>query len=140
MTDDFDSIPWSIAEGIYEGRPLYIRFRNFPSAFTRTSYPQRINIFWTMTEVGSEGLPLEFEFERLETFENRLVEAVEQDQHSLLSVVLTTNGQREFVFHTADVNGFLSRLTNLPQEASRSPIELHRFDDINWAYDASVIV
>lgn len=140
MTDDFDLIPWSIAVGIHEGKPLYIRSRNFPFTFTRASYPQRINIFWTMSEVGSEGLPLEFEFERLETFENRLVGAVEQDKHSLLSVVLTTNGQREFVFHTADVSGFLSRLKNMRQEDSRYPIELQRFDDVDWEYDSSVIV
>lgn len=93
-----------------------------------------------MTEVASEGLSLELEFERLEVFENRLVEAVEQDQHSLLSVVLTTNRQREFVFHTADVSGFLARLTNMPQERTRYPIKLQRFDDLDWEYDASVIV
>ena len=42
-------------------------------------------------------------------FEDRLVDAVEHDQHSILVGALTCNDQKEFIFHTADVTGFLER-------------------------------
>ena len=57
----------------------------------------------------------------------------------MLSVVLTCDGKREWVFHTADVPGFRTRLTDMPQEDERYPIELDRNDDPEWSYDASVV-
>ena len=43
-------------------------------------------------------------------------------------------GRREFVFHTADVAEFVQRLTNMPQEVERYPIDLLRNNDPDWAY------
>lgn len=136
---DFDSaFGWVGAEGEFEGRPLLVRFRQFPTTFNKASYPSRLNIFWKMREPEEWGLPTQFEMERLEAFENRLVEAVESDNHSILSVVLTCNGQREFVFHTSNPEGFLQRLTAMPQEQERYPIEIYHAEDPEWEYDATV--
>ena len=68
-----------------------------------------------------------------------MVEAIEHDSQSILSVVLTGNGEKEFVFHTADVELFLSRLTNMPQELGRYPITIIRNTDPEWDYLDSVI-
>jgi Family of unknown function (DUF695) len=136
---DLEIIPWAIGEGTYKGNPVIIRFRQFTDEFPRRTFPERINIFWMMDEPPACGMPSDSETERLHVFENRLVEAVEFDNHSVLSVVLTCNGQREFVFHTADVVGFLERLTNMPQEKDQYPVEIYRNDDPSWDYDESVI-
>jgi hypothetical protein len=92
-----------------------------------------------MLEKDENGWPNGSEFKRLSTFEDRLVEAVECDRQSILSVVLTCNGEKEFVFHTADVATFLSRLTNMPQEQERYPITTLRNTDPEWNYFDSVI-
>jgi len=126
--------PWALAAGEHEGSHLLIRFRQFPEDFARAQFPERINIFWRMYEPELNGLPTNQESQRLETFENRLVSAVERDGHSILSVVLTCAGRREFVFHTADVAEFVQRLTNMPQEVERYPIDLLRNNDPDWAY------
>jgi hypothetical protein len=133
-----DETKWTLVNGAYGGRKFLIRFRQFPPDFDRTKYPIRLNIFWLMSESSSVGLPLQSETVRLEQFEDRIVDAVEPDQHSVLSVVLTGDGQREFVFHTDDDSGFVERLSAMPQEAKPYPIEIRRFRDPDWKYDEGV--
>lgn len=136
MTFDF---LWVGAEGEYDGHPCLIRFRRIPKDFPRAKYPHHINITWRMSETHESGLPTEQEFDQTATFENRLVEAVEPDEHSILVAVLTCNGEKEFVFQTADPPGFMERLTNMPQENERYPISLERYDDPDWVYFDRVI-
>ena len=129
-----NSSAWTLLQKESDGRPLLIRFRQLDSAFARARLHERLNIFWIMNEADLNGLPTQAESDRLKVFENLLVEAVEHDGGSVLSAVLTCNGKREFVFYTADVAVFLARLTDMPQEEQRYPIELHRNDDSEWEY------
>lgn len=133
-----DSSHWSVATCDHEGRPLLVRYRGFASDFPREIYPERLNVIWTMSEQDENGLATDDESDRLTTFENRLVAALERTSAGVLSVVLTTGGQREFVFHTADRGDFLQRLTDMPQETERYPIEIHGNRDPEWVYDDEV--
>lgn len=92
-----------------------------------------------MYEPDEYGFPSETESQRLEIFEELLVQTVESDEHSILIAVLTCNGKREFVFQTADKAGFLKRLTNIPHESERYPIEIEAYDDPGWGYFEEVI-
>ena len=112
---DFDSIAWTGAEGMYGDHPLLIRFRELDETFPKGRYAVRLNVLWQMVESDVNGWPSDSEFEKLATFEDRLVEAVERDNQSILSIVLTYNSTKEFVFHSADEAVFLDRLTNMPQ-------------------------
>jgi Family of unknown function (DUF695) len=136
---NFDSLTWAGAESEYNNQLLLIRFREIPRAFPRSKYPERVNVFWEMGEVDENGLPTEDEFTRLETFENRLVDAVEPDAQSILVAALTCNGEKEFVFYTTEVSEFLQRLTNMPQEEERYPITIQKYDDPDWGYFDSVL-
>lgn len=131
---DFDSIPWLGADVDYNGRPLLIRLRQFAKEFPVSKYPERLNITWSMSEPDENGLPTDQEFERVAAFENRLVDAVEPDEQSILIGVLTCNGEKEFIFQTADPSEFLKRLTEMPQETERYPITIERYDDPEWDY------
>jgi len=135
----FDSLTWAGAEAEYDRHPLLIRFREIPQRFPKSKYPERLNVFWKMSEPDENGLATEEESHRLAAFEDYLVDSVERDGHSILVVVLTSNGEKEFVFHTADVPGFISRLNNIPQEEERFPITIQRFSDPDWTYFESVI-
>jgi hypothetical protein len=130
---DFDSIPWTLVDTDYNGRPILFRLREFPNDFPTADYPQRLNVTWSMFE-HENGLPTDQETERLTRFEDRLVDAVESDEQSILLGVLTCNGEREFIFHTADPSEFLQRLTEMPQETERYPLTIERYDDPEWAY------
>ena len=85
-----------------------------------------------MSETLEDGFPTKDELEKVHAFEDRLIEAVEHDEFAILSIVLTGNGQREFVFYTVDPQEFINRLTNMPQEEERYPIEIHCNEDPEW--------
>ncbi|HEX4085791.1 MAG TPA: DUF695 domain-containing protein [Chthoniobacteraceae bacterium] len=125
---------WSIAEGTHEGKPVIIRFRDLNQSFPRSKYPQRLNIFWTFAAPTTQGLPSSEDSSQAKSFEDRLINSVEGDGHSILSTVLTGKGQREFVFHTPEVKEFLRRLTEMPQEQKRYPIEVGHTEDPDWDY------
>ncbi len=135
----FDSLTWAGAESQHDNHLLLIRFREIPETFPRSIYPQRINVFWEMVETDENGLPTENEFRRLETFEDRLVNAIERDAQSILVAALSCNGEKEFVLYTTDVSGFMERLTNMPQEKERYPITIQKYDDPAWSYFEAVV-
>ena len=135
----FDSLTWAGVETEHDTHPLVITFREVPKTFPRSRYPQRLNIFWEMSESDENGLPTEDEFKRIELFESRLVAAVEDDEHSILVGTLTCNGDREYIFHTSDVSEFMTRLTNMAQQEKRYPITIQKYDDPAWSYFESVI-
>ena len=135
---DFDAISWAGAEGGYGDHPLLIRFRELDEAFPKCRYPVRLNVLWQMVESDVNGWPNDSEFQKLSTFEDRLVEAVEQDNQSILIVVLTYNGMKEFVFHSEDEAVFLDRITNMTQETERYPITISKNLDGEWDYFKSV--
>jgi len=134
MSSNLDELGWSVVEGKTNDYIFKNRFRQFPKNFNTKKYPQRLNIFWTMDEIFENGFPTENELEKLHNFENRLVFSVEEDEFSVLSMVLTGNGQREFVFHTPNPQEFIERLSNMPQEEKPYPIEIHCNEDEYWAY------
>ena len=85
------------------------------------------------------GYPTPSELIRMHSFENDLVGAEESEGFSVLSMVLTGHGEREFVFYTSDPQEFVKRLSMMPQESNRYPIKIHRNNDPAWEYfDAEV--
>ncbi len=125
---------WVVIEGAANEYTFQTRFREFSAKPETTEYPQRLNIFWNMTESQEDGFPTKKELEILHTFENRLITAVEHDEFSIMSMVLTGNGTREFVFHTPNPQEFIRRLTEMPQEKDRYPIEINLNADPTWDY------
>ena len=136
---ELESMEWSVVETSHEDRPIWYRWRLFRDDFPKNVMPTRLNIFWQMEEINNEGMPTQSEFERMKLFEDRLVDSVEFDCHSILSIVITTNSKREFVFHTGDPEEFIERLSEMPQDESRYPIRIIQNADLQWDYDARVI-
>ena len=134
MNIDLEQLSWSVAEGHTQEYKFQNRFRHFPEEINKTSYSTRLNIFWNMEECYEDGSPTKEELSKLHTFEDRIIEAVESDCFSILSMVITGNGTREFVFHTPDPQEFINRLTNMPQEEDPYPLEIHSNEDEEWEY------
>lgn len=49
-------------------------------------------------------------------------------------MVLTGRSEREFVFYTSDPQEFVQRLSQMPQNEDRYPIEIHAIEDQDWKY------
>lgn len=133
-----DDDKWTLLRATHEGSTLLIRAREFVDGVDRAAYPIRLSVFWEMAEPDENGLASPTEVVPMETFEDRLVEAVDLDGQSLLSAVITGKGQRQWVFHTADTGEFLRRLTDMPQEEDRYPIEIEAEEDPDWEYFEAV--
>jgi hypothetical protein len=134
MTLNLDELAWTIAKGKTDEYDFEIRIRHFHESLETNKFPQRLNIFWSLRESFENGFPTESELKRVHKFEDKLVEAVENDEFSILSIVLTGRNEREFVFHTSNPQEFINRLTNMPQEEEPYPIEIHCNDDEEWEY------
>ena len=134
MFESADNAAWTVAEGHTGQYPFTVRFRQFPPDFPRTAYPKRLNIFWSMRLPDKNGLASREELEDLQTFENRLVAALEKDESVWLAAVVTGRSEREFVFYLQRTQQFLQCLTDMPQEQERYPIEIHMEEDPDWSY------
>lgn len=134
MSPKLEAIGWAIAEGHTGDYPFQLRFRQFESDFPYSNFSQRLNIFWSMQNPDKRGYASESELEHLHSFEDRLVAAVETDHFSVLAMTVTGSNEREFVFYTSDPTEFIKRLSLMPQEEVRYPIEIHRSDDDKWEY------
>jgi len=71
------AIPWTLIEATTEGGFILLRYREFSNNFPKQGFPHRLNIFWQMSESDVSGLAEEAESNRMNDFENRLVEATE---------------------------------------------------------------
>ena len=134
MTLATESDCWAIAECHTGEYPYQVRLRKVPSDFPRSNFPKRLNLFWSLSDTDANGYASKPELDKLHVFEDRLVEAVEFDHFSILTVVLTGRGEREFVFYTPDPHEFVRRLSQMPQEEERYPIEIHANENADWEY------
>lgn len=134
MFESADAAGWNVGEGHTGEYPFIVRYRVFSNDFPRGMYPKRLNVFWSMKLPDQNGLPSPVEAEHLDTFENRLVAAVEKDKTAWLVAVVTGRSEREFVFHLKHPEHFLQCLTDMPQETERYPIEIHVEEDQDWLY------
>lgn len=134
MFESADTAAWVLAEGHTGEYPFLIRYRQISPDFARDRYPKRLNVFWAMALPDANGFASPQEAKSLDTFENRLIAAVERDESALLVAVVTGRAEREFVFYLQEPQQFLQHLTNMPQEHDRYPIEIHCQDDPDWSY------
>jgi hypothetical protein len=61
----FNSLTWAGAEAEHGAHLLLITFREVPKTIPLSRYPQRLNLFWEISEPHENGLPTEDEFNRI---------------------------------------------------------------------------
>ena len=136
---DLNELDWICIEFQQDGQPILLRYREFPSEFQKDRYPDRLNIFWNLREPTDVGLPFDYELDQQQAFEDRLVEAVENDHHSVLSLIMCGKNQKEYIFHTPQPSEFMRRLNEMPQDEEPYPIEIYHNPDPDWDYVRRVV-
>lgn len=131
---DLKTVPWVLAKGTLDGHSLMMRYRKFSEDFPKNEFPTRINMICSVKEQTESGLPTRSEYERLGMFEEHLMNAVEDDEDSVLAMVITSSGKREFVFHTADAESFKQRLNHVYETKTEYPVDLDLEEDDAWEY------
>src|SRR2546422_5098574 len=135
ITDILRKDNWTIAEGTHEGKPLMVRFRQeFRSVTDFHGYPLLLQITWPYASTDKNGLPGDADTDAMERFEERILAAYERDCHAVLTAVITTNGTRQWIFYTSDIDTCGQRLAEMPQESEPYPVELTADEDPDWRF------
>lgn len=126
---------WSLVQGERESGPFLLRYRQpVLQASDVNGYVRCLRIVWAYAAENSGTLPEEHAQSAMNSFENRLCEALEYDALAVLVAVLTFDGARQWIFYTSDISECGQRINTMPQEEDAYPVELDAFDDSAWEY------
>jgi hypothetical protein len=102
---------WVIVEGTRNGSPLVARLHLGLRALAgHPDYDRRLTIRIPFHEPNAVGFPTKEELQAVCDLEEPLTEVLQEGQQSLPALVITAEGQRELLFHTADAEAALQRL------------------------------
>lgn len=93
-----------------------------------------MKVSWTLRAPTVDGLPNKGEAESLNRFEDFLFKQVERNFQSIVAVVITTFGKREWYIYISDVDEFSAKVHQIPQEEDRYPIEISLTRDEKWKF------
>jgi len=134
-TKSVTSIPkrWSILKGENEGNLMLIRKNvGLDKIAGKENYSTNCGIAFKFLFPDENGLPdIENEPE-LDDLEDDIFEIYETDLNSIVSIIITTSGFREFVLYTKDVEEFYVRLNKLKEKYHQYEFTSYKQSDENW--------
>lgn len=94
---------WSVAEGKYEGNPMFLRYRSDAKKMAgHPDFPYQIGIAVPLLRPNEYKLPTNEEAEQLNAIEDDLIATLKKDPNLSEVLIITTNGMREFVFYARE--------------------------------------
>ncbi|MCD9029572.1 DUF695 domain-containing protein [Luteimonas sp. BDR2-5] len=129
-----DQRGWVIARTETEDGLSVLRLKNIEDQFDFNAFPERLNVIWDFQEPTQAGTPSPSESEAMERFEDRICGRIEEDGESILCMVFTEPGYREYVFYSRSTDDFLSALNTIPQERQPYPIEIQHETDQGFGF------
>lgn len=123
---------WSVAQGEKNGRPLVIRFRTArPQDAEPAAFPFLLSATWTFPP-NEHGLPAGDEMERMDKFEDALDAALEASQTAHLMVVLTGDGERDWLWYATGEEQAMQQVNQALRGHPRYPVEFSVQKDRAW--------
>lgn len=129
---DLKKIPWALAKGDKDGYSLMMRYRQFTDDFPKQDYPVRVNVVCDFHDRTNSGLPTQTEYTRLDMVENELMLLAEDDDSSVLAMVITSSGKREFIFQTSDADDFYKRVNSVYSNEPAYVFDLSHESEDDW--------
>ncbi len=109
--------PWSVVQGENEGRILFARVnQGLLPVKGSPALQHRVDVIVPLRSPRDDGLPEGFEMAALNRVEDALCERVEDQETTVLAVVVTTAGRREFVFYTSEPTRVTNTVESLASE------------------------
>lgn len=125
---------WSILKGENQGKAMFIR-RN-DSAKQLLGHPEyiyRAGFAVPFLNPNADGLPTNEEAEILNSIEDELSLKMESNRDGLLTLVITTNGFREFVFYTKRPDMVKDIVSLVQSKFNLHKIQFYIEEDNKWA-------
>lgn len=132
---EITSIPesWSVSTGENNGQPMFVRKNNACDKIAgNKNYSTNCGIAFKLLSPNADGLPdIENEPE-LNNLEDDIFDIFESDLNSIVPIVITTSGFREFVIYTKNLAEFNIRLEKLKQKYPKYELTTYNKSDQNW--------
>jgi hypothetical protein len=129
---------WALFESKQQGTGRAIVFRyaqTFAPSFQRAEYPDRVILVWKYS--SESGMPVVAERERMDRLEDLMLPAVEAKAQSVLVLVSTGEGFREWIYYTKSKSAFVDKLNETLKMSPSFPLEVHAAPDPAWStYEA----
>ena len=124
---------WFGGETENNGKPVIIRGRQHLKNFIDSKqYTEHVEFVWTFETETENGIPTPEENLFMQKVEDALIESLESDLQSVLTIVYTHDGIRSSIFYTKSVTEFLKRINKALSEFKKLPIEITNGKDIEW--------
>jgi hypothetical protein len=124
---------WVVAQGEYNGRPLFARIN---TAVRRLAgdprYGHRVGVAVPLRRPSPEGLPGAEESAELGELEEKLVSALTAAGTTLFVLAITTSGMREFVFYTSEPASVEPCIERLAGTVGTHELQLVVAQDPEW--------
>jgi hypothetical protein len=128
LTDD----RWSVAQAEKNGKPLLIRYRSErPQGVETAAFPFLLSATWTY-QANEVGLPAPEEMGLMNKFEEALVPALEASQIAHLMVILTGNGERDWLWYTCGEPEAMCQVNQALKGHKPYPVQFSVQQDRGW--------
>ncbi|MEO7213541.1 DUF695 domain-containing protein [Mucilaginibacter sp.] len=125
---------WTGAEGSNaEGIPVMVRYRqNLRGFIDSGDYPTKIEIHWKYDTDEASEMPAPGEADIIDDFETALIYALEDDRQSILTSVITGQGEKRWAWYTSNADSAQERIDTVLLDFERLPITITKTEDPNW--------
>lgn len=124
---------WSVYQGSYDGKVLFVR-RNvgLESLIGTSIYPHRLGVAIPFHHPNEHGLPSREEAQLVGEIEDQL-DAKLKETKTVFALVLTTAGMREFVFYTAEPEVAKSKVEAIRAQVKTHDVQYILSEDPQWS-------
>jgi hypothetical protein len=130
----FPDAPWTVAQGEYDGRPIFVRINTGAARVAKDiALRHRLGVAVPLRAANSEGLPGADEAIVLQQIEDALGEALRLGAEVVFVLAITTAGMREFVFHSAFPDHIPIAISSVRGRFPDYDIQFITEDDPDWA-------
>jgi hypothetical protein len=123
---------WNVAHAEKNGKPLLIRYRSErPQGVETAAFPFLLSATWTY-QANEVGLPAPEEMRLMDNFEDALQSAMEASQTAYLMVILTGNGERDWLWYTCGEAEAMRQVNQALKSHKRYPVQFSVQQDRGW--------
>ncbi len=129
------SIPksWAIAEGRHEGKAVATRFNIALRPIAGCEeFPDRIGIIAPIRTPNDRGFPGRAELKQLDVIEELIETRMSGANESLIAGVVTSNGLREFVVYTSNIESAKTKADAITREVTTHELQVIVRNDPQW--------
>ena len=125
--------PWTVASGENDGQPLFIRLNTGAAAVAGyATLAHRVGITVPLREPDAAGLPTAQESAILTQIEEAIEGAFRVGHETILTVVLTTGGVREFLLYSASPQVVGAAVAAIQAQFPQYQIQFYIQLDAEW--------